>query len=235
MNAETGSKSASNRWSATLALLMLCSLLCLGGVLFSPVIIAQGGTRTVPVRLQSNLRADYSADEFALAIPGAGIDLIGSAIQDQISVTDAPLRLSTLISDLQTAVPTVTPQYNQPAVEATPTRIFVPTRRGPATATSAPEHPTDEPREPTSTLAPTASPTPLPTRTRVPPTDLPPTQVPPTAVPPTQPPPTAVPPTREPYPPPPPPATEVPPPQPTNPPPQPTDPPPQPTDPPPYP
>ena len=142
MNAETGSKRASNRWSATLALLMLCSLLCLGGVLFSPVIIAQGGTRTVPVALQSNLRADYSADEFALAIPGAGIDLIGSAIQDQISVTDAPLRLSTLISDLQTAVPTVTPQYNQPAVEATPTRVFVPTRRGPATATSAPEHPT---------------------------------------------------------------------------------------------
>jgi hypothetical protein len=215
MNSETGPRSASNRWSAALVLMMLGSLLSLGGVLFSPVLTAQGGTRMVPVPLQSNLRADYSADEFALAVPGVGIDIIGSAIQDQIAAEDIPLRLSTLISDLQTAVPTVTPQNAWPgAGEATATRVFVPTRRAPVTATSAPERPSDVPPTATATLLPTD----LPTRTQQPthpsPTAEPPTAVPPTQEPPTAVPPTHVPPTSEPYPPPPPPPpppTDIPP------------------------
>ncbi|HEX9012534.1 MAG TPA: hypothetical protein VF813_03425, partial [Anaerolineaceae bacterium] len=94
----------SARWSLLLLLTFLTSLLCLAGVLFTPLFFPDNQNRLLPISLHSVLQADYRAAPFAFSIPGFGTALIESALQDQPRATAAPQLLATLVSGLQTPV-----------------------------------------------------------------------------------------------------------------------------------
>src|SRR5688500_152278 len=81
----------------------------------------------VPQPLRSVLSADYSADPFADKLAGLSPELIESILRDEAG-TDAPDRLATVVSDLQTPVPTVVngglpPATSTPAPSATPAAV----------------------------------------------------------------------------------------------------------------
>jgi hypothetical protein len=158
-------------------------------MLFGPLVFPARGMNLIPVPLHSVLRADYSADAVSMALPAVGIGLIENAIEDQQRATDAPERLSTIISGLLTAVPTVTPQFPLSPTTSVTARV-TPTRGVVVwTATAPPGQPNRTPLPSltpsvTLTATPTASSTPrnsstprlpTPTDTSVPrPTDPPP-------------------------------------------------------------
>jgi hypothetical protein len=168
--------------------MLALSLVCLGGMLFGPLVFPANGMNPIPVSLHSVLRADYSADAAGMVLPAVGIGLIENAIEDQQQATDAPEQLSTIISGLLTAVPTVTPQFPFSPTTSATARV-TPTRGVSWTATAPPSQPTHAPlpsltpsatltATPTASLPPRSTSTPrlpTPTDTSVPrPTDPPP-------------------------------------------------------------
>lgn len=210
------------RWLFFFIALLLLSVLCLAMSLFYPPWWSGSGSRWIPVGLRSVLKADYSADASVASLPQVGIGLIANAINDQPEASGLPERMATVVGNLQTPVPTVTPYIFGPGT-ATPGLAATPTLPGPAPTraqASATPGSTQGPH-PTLTLTqtlivyftPTSSPaggeTPIgPTSTPRPHTSTP---VPPTATsrPPTS---TSAPPTHTPLPPP----TSTPKPPPTN-------------------
>lgn len=203
-----------SRWLILFAAMLLLSVLCLGLSLFYPAWWSSDSSRMIPVALHSVLRADYSADAFAAALPPVSLGLIANALQDQ-ALESSPEAADRVLEGLRTPVPTVTPFFSSTPVRLTPTSYIL------ATWTQPPPKPTATQADftPVTTATPTAtftirpsytpSPTPVtpvaPTKTPVPPTNtpIPPTNtpVPPTNTPvlPTS---TPIPPTQPPYPPP---------------------------------
>ncbi len=221
-----------NRWLLFFIALLLLSVLCLAMSLFYPPWWSAAGSRWIPIGMQSVLKADYSADAFVASLPQVDIGLIENAINDQPEASGQPDRMATVVGNLQTPVPTITPinftpgaGTPTPGLAATPTLPGLAPTRAPSdtpvssqtasptptlnvyvTSTSTPSG-GETPSGPTSTSRPRTN-TPLPpTATTRPPTNTPPP--PPTNTP--KPPPTntPVPPTKV-YPPPPPPPTSYP-------------------------
>jgi hypothetical protein len=154
---------SNRRWTLMLALSLTLSVVCLGLVLFSPLLSVNASVQSVPVSMQSVLKADYSSDPLTFAIPAVGLNLIQNAIQDNaIASTDDPVRLSTVINDLLTAVPTVTPQ-GQPSQGPTKPVVVH------STSTPIPPQPTNPPRASATPQA-TNSAVPSATHTWIPPT-----------------------------------------------------------------
>ncbi|MCL4562371.1 MAG: hypothetical protein M1281_17385, partial [Chloroflexi bacterium] len=174
MNAQAESRNDKIRDRRILFLLFLLLLLflCASWMLLAAGWGAGLGVGSLPVALHSVLVADYGADPFALNIPAMQAGLIGSALEDQTNTTNLPGRLATLAWNLQTPVPTVTPQFGQ--VTTTPTQtppnLVFPT----ATASRATATPIDPRLTGTVTSTPSAQPTltptprPSPTRTLAP-------------------------------------------------------------------
>ena len=151
-------------------LLILLGILLLDFLLgYRPAAAAE----VLPVSIQSNRLADYSADQISSLLPVVGMGIIEDVIKDQ-EPTDVPARVETVRVVLQTPVPTVTPS-------PTPT----PTTPGP-TDTTAPGAPTSTPAPPASTPSFTSPPLPPATGTSSPTlmetatATLDPTKVPPT-------------------------------------------------------
>jgi hypothetical protein len=223
-----------NRWLLFFIALLMLSVLCLAMSLFYPPWWSAAGSRWIPIGMQSVLKADYSADAFVASLPQVDIGLIENAINDQPEASGQPDRMATVVGNLQTPVPTITPiNFTPGAGTPTPGLAATPTLPGqaptrapsdtPVSSQTASPTPTptlnvyvtststpsggETPSGPTSTSRPRTN-TPLPpTATTRPPTNTPPP--PPTNTP--KPPPTntPVPPTKV-YPPPPPPPTSYP-------------------------
>jgi hypothetical protein len=68
-----------------------------------------GQSQWLPIALHSLLQADYSADERRASLPAVQIDVVGDYINDQ-NVPNQPINLATIENNLDTPVPTVTPQ-----------------------------------------------------------------------------------------------------------------------------
>jgi hypothetical protein len=173
----------------------------------------------LPVDLHSELKADYSADGLVPRMHTIQLELIRDAIHDQLFSTQNEDgaqndRYATLVSELQTPVATVTPQYpetRQPtssttqtptllSTTATMTQTVTSTATATATTTALEVTATTIPTQAfiTSVPKPTSTKPPQPTKTKIPPTQIPPTATkPPTKIPPTA---TKPPPTRPPYP-----------------------------------
>jgi len=212
-----------SRWLILFAAMLLLSVLCLGLSLFYPAWWSSDSSRMIPVALHSVLRADYSADAFAAALPPVSVGLIANALQDQ-ALESGPEAADRVLEGLRTPVPTITPFFSSTPGGPTPTSVFLATWTLPppqptatlagftpaATATPTttlmigpsytpsptqvePTSPSKTPAPPTNTPAPPTN-TPKPSPTRTP---VPPTNTP---IPPTN---TLIPPTQPPYPPPP--------------------------------
>ena len=135
-----------------MVLLILLGILLLDFLLgYRPAAAAE----VLPVSIQSNRLADYSADQISSLLPVVGMGIIEDVIKDQ-EPTDVPARVETVRVVLQTPVPTVTPS-------PTPT----PTTPGP-TDTAAPGAPTSTPAPPASTPSFTSPPLPPATGTSSP-------------------------------------------------------------------
>ena len=191
-------------WLLLLIILLGGGLLLLATARFFP---ALAGLDELPYAIHSPLEADYSADFRQTPFASVNLHLLADALKDGPGDSSGA-RLAVLIDNLNTPVPSITPQFSS-GIQPLPTQTSVRTTTTPGAA-PATQDPSETPRltaSPTPTLTatgtatvpvvvpPTATsganqpPVVLPSATR-----LPPTAVPPTAVPPTQtPPPTALP------------------------------------------
>jgi hypothetical protein len=93
------------RWGSILTVIILTGICVL-----SLLLNYQSATASemLPVSIQANEMADYSADGVSAPNPGLNIEIIEAAIKDQ-EPTNIAERLENVRANLQTAVPTVTP------------------------------------------------------------------------------------------------------------------------------
>ena len=95
---------------ALIALLLLFGVLCLGLLLFFQENPAYRGPEFIPVGLQSDLEADYSANPGPTRLPGVDLGIIWDTISDNApQATDLDKRREAVLANLLTPVPTVTP------------------------------------------------------------------------------------------------------------------------------
>lgn len=104
-------------------LLLLFIFILLVLILILPLLRAN--SPWLPVAMHSILHADYSADLHPSMQAPVSIGLIGDIIQDT-NPTQAPQRLATVVSGLQSPVPTVTP-YPTATPRPGETQVPVPT------------------------------------------------------------------------------------------------------------
>ncbi len=155
----------------------------------------------LPVAMHSILHADYSVDQHPNIMPPASLGLIGDMLRD-VNPSQAPERLSTVISALESSVPTVTPYPGEtllPTSTAMPLQPTFTQAEPQNTPTWTPKPSSTSPARSSTPLATTPIPTNTPTSpiwetlpaTRMPsPTHSPATKTPtnePTEKPPTQP------------------------------------------------
>jgi hypothetical protein len=175
---------------AIFLLLGLISILLIS-ILILPVF--RQTTPWLPIAMHSILHADYSADQHPNSVPPALLGLIGDMLLDD-NPSQAPERLSTVISALESPVVTVTPYPGEtllPTATATPLPPTVTLSEPLLTPTWTPKPsatnpaPSLTPLTPTSTIWETLPPTWIPSPTHAPATKTPTSES--TGKPPTQP------------------------------------------------
>jgi hypothetical protein len=153
---------------------VLALLLLAASTVACMLVLASFGPRRplyVPQPLRSILFADYGADAFAENVAGVGPDLVADILQDE-APTDAPERLATVISVLQTPVPT-TVNGNPVLPTATASRSstapasLTPLPGAATGAVAASPTPSETPLPPTETVPASATPSLTATGTRV--------------------------------------------------------------------
>lgn len=180
-------------WVPLMILLILAALAVLASFLLNSDRWNRLGNAMLPVSLHSNLKADYSADPFTTRIPAVSFNLIEDALRDQ-PTPEPSERYATVVGNLLTPVPTVTPYPTQGifptlalrtpsatlmvSLTASWTTTVTFTPDGSLTYTNTPLFwhptqtmtPTPKPGTPSVTLAPTRTPTctKTPTHTAVP-------------------------------------------------------------------
>jgi type II secretory pathway pseudopilin PulG len=120
--------------------LIILGLVFLALSLFVPFSMREAGLRVVAVPLRSVLTSNYDMDPFSFRVPAVALDIIANAIGDLLTPRDITERIETLANELQTPVPTITP--NLP-----------PTSTQSGVALTAAPSATHTPLPPTATLA----------------------------------------------------------------------------------
>lgn len=148
-------------WRMLVLLVLAAGMALIAWLLFNPNRTRALGATELPIAMHSGLTANYSADLRAYVVPAVRLDLVEEALSDAAAREE---QVDEVLQNLQTPVPTVTPQVVIILPTATPNN------------TDDDEKP-QPPSEPTSTspVIPTtvaathtpvaASATPLPTRT----------------------------------------------------------------------
>jgi hypothetical protein len=133
------------QWGSILTVLILTGICVL-----SLLLNYQSATASemLPVSIQANEMADYSADEVSVQNPVVNMEIIEAAIKDQ-DPTNVVERIENVLTNLQTAVPTVTP-----------TPIFTDTPVPQNDQPEPPQEPQANPPQPTATPRPPHTATP---------------------------------------------------------------------------